>query len=201
MAATDKQRTVFLKLKNNINDNACWEEFSREWDGFFMAIIRKKLYFDASIHEDAKMLALVKVFKYIQKFDVSKEPSPWLSRVIVSACEDTKREYGHIINTPEIESLSDKYNDIPEDMDSDLLLNDDVWCCVEQALESLRLKDERMKTAFVMFYRNSYKLKEIAGIFGVEQSTVNNWPGTVLKKILPSVKASLEELGYGRFKK
>ena len=216
MQTTELQRAVFLALKHSIEDNDCWAAFLKEWDGFMSAIIRRKLFFNASIWEDALLEAEVKIFRFIGKFDESRNISPWLARVVTSACEDVKKSYGYDLKSRPLESPDNSARsgkkesqgggtDIEFDEDwinaigiaqaSDNEMSGDMWCCINAALEDLDI-DERKITAFLLFYRYDYKLREIAKILHLKQSTVNNWPGSVLKQIMPQVKRELRGLGY-----
>jgi RNA polymerase sigma factor (sigma-70 family) len=224
MPTTNAQRDAFLALKHNKHKNECWEHFLKHWDGFISVIISRKLFFAASIWEDAKLEAEAKMFRYIERFDESREVSPWLSRVIVSACEDVKKNYGYDMKNEPKKNMGDslncessnyyddfkngqneasdiEYNDewlsilSSEQEESDAELFEDMWCCVNSALDDINI-DMRKKNAFILFYRYDYKLREIAKIFQLEQSTVNNWPGAVLKKIMPQVRREMSKLGY-----
>jgi DNA-directed RNA polymerase specialized sigma24 family protein len=221
MPTTDHQRSVFLALKHDLQNDGCWLSFHKEWDGFINAIFKRRLWFAPSLWEDAMGEVEVRVFRYIGRFDEAREASPWLARVVVSACETVKKESGNgprSVSTEPIDTLSgaeepDKLSEQGGDSRGDISFDDwvtsaleagngrdaeltgDVWFCVNEALDSC-IKDKRMVTAFYMFYREDYSLREIAEIFRMKQSTVNNWPGYVLKRIMPEVKAALSELGY-----
>ena len=208
MPTTDKQRDIFIALKRDINNNMLWREFMKEWKGYMMAIISRKLFFAVSIWEDALNLSYAKIFRFIEKFEENREPSPWINKVVASACEDVKLENGYGMKDVKILVVPVSENDgqdadfeewvgsilnIEEETDAELF--EDVWCCVVGAMNELGI-NEMKKTAFLLYYRHNHKLREIAEILRMEQSTVYNWPSSVLKQILPTVRANLREWGY-----
>ncbi len=211
MATTSEQTRTFLELKQNPDSNQHWDSFINSWSGFFNTIISRKLYAYPSLWEDAKSEAIFKLFKHIGKFNETQEISPWLARIISNVCEDIKtKNEKKIIDKSKLNCSEKQYIDvvsIDDDIfeklsvktDPDAEINemfDCLWECVNTALDKY-VKDERKKQAFLLCYRYNYKLREIAAIFRLEQSTVNNWPGMVLRKIAPYVKAEMSALGYG----
>jgi len=207
-----------MALRNDLNDDGKWKEFWKQWDGFIWAIIRKKLYFAPDLWDDCKALVDCKIFRYANGFNVNMEVSPWLGIAIFSCCEDVKRWRRHGITGIGDEELNITATrqigiiDLDDENMERLLRNriwqsesgDDLerreminglWLCIGNAMEKLNI-DKRHKTAFELHYRYEFKLREIAEIYRLPEKTVNNWPGAVLKKILPSVGAGMEKLGY-----
>jgi len=203
---TDKQKKVFMDLIRDIDDNERWENFLGEWKGFMMTIIKKRLYYNSSLWEDALMDSEAKLFLGHKTFKEGKEPAPWLAQLVSNICKDIIKNNPPEINPVDIGNNNNQDNEMTVEEWIDILtanpegepeseLFDDVWYCINIILEKLD-DDERKKTAFIMFYKEGYKLYEIAQVFRLEQSTVNNWPGSILKKILPDLKAELKNLGY-----
>ena len=208
MPTTLEQRVAFQKLKEDMNAEGNWKMFWSAWDGFLHTIIRKKLYFAPSLWEEAKALTDMKLYKYIGRFDETREISPWLARVVASACEDVKSAYGYKKIEEKVDSsvsghpVSIEDGDILEWMntqtaavDEDEELRSCLWLCVEQALDGLDI-DRRQITAFMLFYRHGRKLREIAETFHMSATVVNNWPRSVLNQIMPEIKMRMAEIGY-----
>ncbi len=221
MATDYRQRESFLALKQDVmlhstasgseicSDKA-WLEFEREWMGFIKAIIRRRLsYYSRDLMEDAQVEACAKILRYAGHFQEDREPSPWIAQVVVSACEDIKRQYEgkaprngsphQRLTTVSLDEgdfleLLSKQNSDSDPIANELL--ECLWCCVYDALNKLDVAENR-KTAFLLFYQQGYRLREIADILHVSPSTVNNWPGSVLNQIIGEVKARMSELGYG----
>ena len=216
MPSTQEQERAFLALKEDVYSDELWHTFLKEWDGFISAIISRKLFFATSLWEDAKMVALAKIFRYIHRFDTQRPISPWMAKVVVSACEDVKplhlggakpavdAKAGAITTECSSEGTDDAdeysafevwaHNLIQQD-NRDNEVYDDMWCCIYSALDALAI-DEVKKNAFLLYYRFDWKLREIAAKLRLPQSTVNNWPGSVLQAIMPRVQADLRDLGY-----
>lgn len=220
MPASQHQTAAFLALKNNLYEDRNWKEFWKRWDGFILTIIRKKLFFAPEMWEDCKSLVDIKIFRYIEGFDETREISPWLARVVTSCCEDTKEQHKYESphdaggcdeeppeNAPRkrtILSLDDeniegllnmiKQPESRDDLEHGEMLNC-LWRCIGAAMEETDI-DPRQKTAFELFYRYEFKLREIAETYNLPVTTVNNWPGATLKRILPRVRDDMEKLGY-----
>ena len=211
MSTTSLQKAVFLELRTNKHSDAAWESFSREWDSFMMAIIRRRMFSRPDLQEDCLMESYAKLINGIGGFDTGYEPSPWLASVVVSACEDVRRRYverpiveengnekggkARTVTLGEPDELDRLLSALRAGQESERELVDDLWCCVLGAMERQKT-DKRQETAFLLFYRYGYRLREIARMLGERESTVNNWPGSVLRKIRPEVVRDMEDLGY-----
>jgi len=218
--ASKQQSGAFLKLRNDLHTDGNWIEFWKLWDGFIWTIIRKKLFSDPGTWEDCKSLVDIKIFRFIKGFEETREISPWLACVVTSCCEDIKKlnEQGRLRGVGDLgeefpwktqpertmislddENAKDLLNIIkqPDPGNNpergEMLKN--LWICIEAAMKEIDV-DPRQKVAFELFYRQERKLREIAEIYHLPESTVNNWPGATLKRIQPIVKAGMEKLGY-----
>ena len=221
MPTSQQQAAAFLALRNDLNDDGNWKMFWKHWDGFIWVIIRKKLFFAPELWEDCKSLVDIKIFRFADRFDETREISPWLARVVVSCCEDVKernkKDRMHGITGDGEEELAEeapqkitmisldddniegllhliRQPESGDDQKHSEMLNC-LWLCIGNAMEELNI-DQRRKAVFELFYRYEFKLREIAEIYRLPESTVNNWPGTIWKRILPAVRAGMEKLGY-----
>lgn len=221
MPTSQQQAAAFSALRNDLYEDGNWKEFWKWWDGFIWTIIRKKLFFAPELWEDCKSLVDMKIFRYIKGFDETREISPWLARVVTSCCEDMKerqkeeRMHGAdgcdeetspekappkrtmlSLDDENIEGLlkTIKQPESGNDLERVEML-DGLWRCIGAAMEEIDV-DPRWKTAFELFYRYEFKLREIAETFDLPVTTVNNWPGATLKMILPTVRTGMEKLGY-----
>ena len=70
-----------------------------------------------------------------------------------------------------------------------------VWSCVTDAMEEENI-DPRARTAFYLFFKYGFKLREIAELFNEYEAKASNRPGSVLKKIIPRVRTKMANLGY-----
>ena len=205
MATSREQKETFLKLRDNRQCELSWQAFWRAWDGFIWVVIRRRLCFAPDLWDDAKSLTDAKLFRFIANFDESREVAPWLARVASSACEDIKKQAGNLPKTAGHPGASLSFDDedfadwlscqLTDPHTQDKEQRDDVWYAVEYALSCLAV-DQRQKTAFLLYYHHGFKLREIASLFQLPPSRVNNWPGTILRKILPAVCRELTDLGY-----
>lgn len=220
MGASQQHATVFLELRNDLYEDRNWKEFWKHWDGFIWTIIRKKLFFAPNMWEDCKSLVDIKIFRYIKGFDETREISPWLARVITSCCEDLKErnneEYSFgadgcdeklhekappqkLMLSFDDENVEGLLNMIKQPESGDDFERKEMfaclWRCIGAAMEEIDI-DPRQKAAFELFYRHEFKLREIAEIYHLPETTVNNWPGATLKRIMPCVRNGLKELGY-----
>jgi RNA polymerase sigma factor (sigma-70 family) len=213
---SQQQAAAFFALRGNLREDGNWEEFWKRWDGFIWTIIRKKLFFAPDLWEDCKSLVDIKVFRYIERFDESREISPWLARVITSCCADTRERNCNGSDMPgreqeesrrprrltvslDAENTDSLVNTLRQPESGDDLehkeMSQNLWRCVGAAMEEMGI-DPRQKVAFELFYRYERKLREIAAAYDLPETTVNNWPGSVLKKIRPHIRAGMEKLGY-----
>lgn len=197
------QRDAFLALKRDPNSNDRWIAYWKAWDGFVWAVIRSKLCFAPELWEDCKQDCDAKLYRGIHLFQEEREPAPWLARLVTNVCRDCAERFRgpegvKIISIDEegvLDAIEQEFQDVARGNEADARFKGDVWYCVNEALEQLQA-DERQKTAFRLYYVQGKRLREIAGILQVKESTVNNWPGLVLRRIIGDVKKTLLELGY-----
>ncbi|SHI61798.1 RNA polymerase sigma-70 factor, ECF subfamily [Clostridium cavendishii DSM 21758] len=145
--------------------------------------------------EDLFQDTFIKAFRYMDKFDRTRDFEPWLFTIAINLYKDSYRK---------IKKYFAKFIDFKDDTEKNLLIENipsDLYL-PEQEMEKNeikkllqksinKLKDD-YKIIIILFYYNNLKQKDIALILNIPEGTVKSRLNTA-KKIL---KKYMEEANY-----
>jgi RNA polymerase sigma-70 factor (ECF subfamily) len=118
--------------------------------------------------QDAAQEAFVRLFKYLGRFDDSRELGPWLHRITVNACHDLSRKRARLVALDEV--TLDQARVGPEQVEEGAERAREIRL-VEAALMTL---GEKERAAVVLRDIEGRSTPEVARILGSSESTVRS---------------------------
>ena len=122
--------------------------------------------------QDVAQDALIRVHKNIKKFNFDAKFSTWLYRIVVNLGYDFLRKRGRLkdsTGTGSAQFLDDSHEDRKATDAVKTLLNEELRGKIEEALKCLSRKQQMV---FILKYKQDMKIKEIARVMGISESSV-----------------------------
>lgn len=117
--------------------------------------------------EDLYQETWLKVVKYIDRFDQSKEFEPWLTKICVNTYRSTLRRISRspILNSfPSTEEKENLLNSVPAPEQKDY---SDLYAAIDRLPEKLRL-------TVILFYFKNMEITAVAESLGIPPGTVKS---------------------------
>jgi len=149
---------IRLIIEGCLNGNSGFQR--KLFNSFYSYVKSICIRYSGSSTEADEMLndTFYKVFKYLDRYDNSREFKPWLSKVCVNACLEYNRKYLKKIRFVEYKGeLTDQWSkDIPSEIDIPKIL---------------QLLSPAYRVVFNLYVMEEYKHQEIAQMLGISVNT------------------------------
>lgn len=162
---------------------------SQAFAALYTATVDRQLYFataflkDKSLAEDTVQEVYIKMFKNIKNLDNPRVFVAYLNRICYNTCVDYKKKYfSHKYELNE-DALSEIQEETPDSLPQVFVENKDAHDELYGAIYQL---PEQQKSAFLLRYYYNMKIREVAQVMSVSESTV--------KRAIKSATASLKTL-------
>lgn len=136
----------------------------------YLKIIALKYSVNKNDYEDILVEAYLRIFKYINSADLSKDGYNWLCKIVQNVAYDFNKTYKSYVS---LEDISFTY--LIGDLEDRLIRKDDVLN------EICKLSENEQRLIYLKFYEDmSYS--EIAKLLNSKKSTIHKQVRTILKK-------------------
>ncbi len=123
--------------------------------------------------QDIAQDAFIRVYRNIGAFNFNSQFSTWLYRIVVNLCRDflRKRNRSKLVldDKDQPQSAEERFKDEKNQDPARNLLTKELKAKIDNAM---RLLPEKQQIVFSLKYKKDMKIREIAQVMGVSESTV-----------------------------
>lgn len=189
------------RVKKNKDDKEAWNYIYLEYRQLIKLIVDKYI-FNINDRQDVQQEIWIKLYKYIQNYDLTRDFKSWLfilgKRICIDWLNKNRRN-----NSNENKNIENYY------IISEVMFNDEYvenndfteYVILKETLEKLlsEVKEKEQVLAFKLLFLDCMTIKDIAILLGRPVNTVRNWPYRVREKIKLGLKENYEKNTCGRW--